>query len=112
MRSMLFERLALSGSILSEVSQAVSMDGANAAQVDFVVVSLSGTTPTVTGQLQESNDLENWRDKGGTTALSAVGYSLGTAVTGIAAAYVRLKFTAGGTTPIAVVSAGLSTSLQ
>lgn len=112
MRSNLFERLALASSTLSEVSQAVTMDGANAAQVDVVVFSLSGTSPQVSIQLQESNDLENWRDRGSATTISAVGYTLTAAVTAIATAYVRVKVTASGTSPVTVVSAGLSTSLQ
>jgi hypothetical protein len=111
MRTMLFERLGLS-TTLSEVSQAVSMDGANSAQVDIVVISLSGSGATVTVQLQESNDLENWKDKGSGTAPTAVGYTLAAAVTAISSAYVRVKATASGTTPIAVVSIGLNTSLQ
>lgn len=113
MYQQLFTRLALSGTTLSEVSQPVAMQGANAAQFDVVVISLSGTgTPTVTCQLQESNDLENWKDKGSTTAPTAVGYTLAAAQTGISSGYVRLKVTLSGTTPITVISAGINTSAQ
>ena len=111
MRSMVFERLALSSGTLSEVSQAVTMDGANSAQVDVVIFSLTGTTPQVAVQLQESNDLENWRDKGSVTNITLAGYTLLSAVTAIATAYVRVKMTLSGTIPVAVVSAGLNTSL-
>jgi hypothetical protein len=112
MRSTLFERLALATSSLSDVSQAVTMDNANAAQFDVVVFALSGSSPQVSVQLQESNDLENWRDKGSATVISAVGYTLAAAVTGIATAFVRVKVTLSGTTPISVVSIGINTSLQ
>lgn len=110
MYQQLFTRLALSVSTPSEVSQPVSMQGANGAQFDVVVISLSGTSPTVTCQLQESNDLENWRDKGWSTALTAVGYTLAAAQKDVSSGYLRLKITLSGTTPICVVSAGLNTA--
>jgi hypothetical protein len=113
MYTQLFTRLALTGNGASEVSQPVTMYGANAAQLDIVVFSLSGSsTPTVTCQLQESNDLENWSNKGSTTAPIAVGYTLATKETGLAAGYLRVKVTLSGTTPISVVAIGLNTSLQ
>jgi len=113
MYQQLFTRLGLTGSGTYEVSQPVSMQGANAAQVDVVVISLAGTSPTVTLQLQESNDLENWKDKGSSSgALSATGYTLVAAVTAISSGYVRVKATAGGTSPVAVLSVGLNTSQQ
>lgn len=111
MYQQLFTRLALTGNGASEVSQPVSMQGANAAQLDVVVISLAGTTPTVTLQLQESSDLENWKDKGSSSgALSATGYTLVAAVTSIAAGYVRVKVTLAGTSPIGVVSVGVNTA--
>lgn len=111
MYQQLFTRLALSGTTLSEVSQPISMQGANGAQLDVVVISMSGTSPVLTCQLQESNDLENWKDKGtATPTLTAVGYTLFSAVTGISSGYVRLKVTLTGTSPICVASAGLNTA--
>ena len=106
----LFTRLALSGTTLSEVSQPVSLQGANASQFDIVMVSLSGTSPSLACQLQESNDLENWANKGSATNVTAVGYTLAAAQSGLAAGYVRLKVTLTGTTPICVVTAGLNTA--
>ena len=109
----LFSKLVLSSggaNNLSEVSQAVSMNGANAVIADIEVLSLSGTTPNIAVQLQESNDLENWRDKGAATNANAVGYSVLPNVTAIASAYVRLKLTLTGASPIAVVAAGVNTA--
>lgn len=110
MYQQLLTRLALSGSTLSEVSQPVSMEGSNAVQLDMVVFAISGTTPSLSCQLQESSDMENWRDKGSATALTAVGYTLAAAVSGISSGYVRLKTTLTGTSPICVVSAGINTA--
>jgi hypothetical protein len=110
MYQQLFTRLALTGSAASEVSQPVSMQNANASQFDVVVISLSGTSPSIACQLQESNDLENWVNKGSATNLSSVGYTLATAQTGIASGYVRLKVTLSGTGPICVIGAGLNTA--
>jgi hypothetical protein len=42
----LFTRLALSSSTTSEVSLPAAMQGANAAQIDVVILSLAGTSPT------------------------------------------------------------------
>ncbi|MEZ5964259.1 MAG: hypothetical protein R3F56_10475 [Planctomycetota bacterium] len=81
----------------SEVSQPVSMAGANAAQGATVIQILTATS--VEFQLQESNDLENWSDKGSaqTVAAANLGYTLLTAITSISAAYVRMKYTLNGT---------------
>lgn len=113
MYQQLFTRLALSGSGASEVSVPVSMQGANAAQVDYVVMSIAGTsTPTISLQLQESNDLENWTNKGSAvTPVTATGYALAAAVTGISAAFIRLRVSiTAGTSPVFVVAASLNTS--
>ena len=71
MYQQLFTRLALSGTTLSEVSQPITMQGANAAQLDVVVISMSGTSPSPSFQLQESTDLENRHEKASATALTA-----------------------------------------
>lgn len=113
MYQQLFTRLALSSSTTSEVSLPVAMQGANAAQIDVVILSLAGTSPTVTLQLQESNDLENWTNKGSSSGtLNATGYTLVAAVTAISSGYVRVKATAGGTGPVAIVNVGLNISQQ
>lgn len=106
----LFTRLVLGGSVLSEVSQPVPMDGANAAQLDLVVFTMTGTSPSLSCQLQESNDLENWRDKGAASAHNAVGYAMPTAATAISSGYVRLRVTLTGTPPVCVLSAGVNTA--
>lgn len=107
----LFSALGLQGSVTSEVSQAVEMQGANAAQVSAIVFALSGSgSPAVSLQLQESNDLENWSDKGSATSATAVGFKMCTAVTSIAAAYIRLKITLAGGATTAVVAGGVNTS--
>ena len=115
MRTELFSRLALStsGGTLnaSEVSQAVSMAGANSCQLEVVVYSISGTSPSIAFQLQESNDLENWADKPPTpTAATTAGYKAMAAQTAVSAAYVRLKATITGSAAVAVLAAGLNTA--
>ena len=110
MRAQVFTQLALTGTGTFEVSQAVSMNGANAAQVDCVLFALTASA-TVTFILQESNDLENWSTKATlATAPTAVGYSLQGQTTAISTAYVRLKATLTGSSPIAVLSAGINTA--
>jgi hypothetical protein len=88
------------------------MQGANAVQFDYVVLSIGGTvTPTVSFQLQEGNDLENWTNKGSAVTATGIGYALTAAITGVASGYVRLKVSiTAGTSPIFVVSAGINTS--
>jgi hypothetical protein len=89
----------------SEVSQPVSMAGANAAQAATILQVLTATS--VTFQLQESNDLENWSNKGSSQNVTAVGYTLLTAITAISAAYVRMKYTINGSGK-AIVALNLS----
>jgi hypothetical protein len=85
------------------------MAGANAAQGAAILQRLTATS--VTFQLQESNDLENWSNKGSTTAPLAEGYKLLTAVTAISAAYVRMKYTIDGSGK-AIVALTLTVSQQ
>ncbi len=96
-------------------SAGIPLTGANTVQVEWTLFSLSGTTPTLTVSLQESNDLENWGTTLGTVmgtvaSLSGPGYaSFG--YKQIAAQYVRLKYSASAATGSAtgVVSAGINT---
>jgi hypothetical protein len=90
-------------------SQAVSMQGGNACLADVTVMELDGTTPTLNVQIQISNDLQNWESPAGEGSLDItdVGYDE-VQLDGIAAAYVRLRYMfTGGTTPAAVIAAGI-----
>lgn len=115
MRAILFTRLGLSSSVATQYSQPVSMEGANALSIDFVVFALTGTgTPTVTCAIELSNDMENWTAYSGSmtgNTATAIGYSLTSTVASIPTAYVRLKVALTGTSPAAIVSAGLNTVL-
>jgi len=93
----------------SEVSQPVSMAGANAAQGAVVMQVLTATS--VTFQLQESNDLENWSNKGSSQNVTATGYTLLTAITSVSAAYVRMKYAINGSGK-AIVGLTLSVTQQ
>lgn len=91
-------------------TQAVSMQGANAAMVSFVIFTLggsSGLTPTLEG----SNDMANWTTITTYSAIASSGYQVASSTsTGIAWQYVRLKLAAaaGGTV---ITSALISTAL-
>lgn len=90
----------------AEYTQAVGMAGANGIGVDATLLTDPGGDSAFL-QAQESNDLENWKDVGGAIPLSSdIRYSEAV-VTGIAAAYVRLKGTT--TTAAVVVEAGINT---
>lgn len=89
-------------------SQAVSMEGANAVQVSLTAFNLNSATITV--QLQESNDLQNWADVSGASFTVSSAYYGTNKTTGIASAYVRLKYTIATGGP-AVLSAGINTAL-
>lgn len=92
----------------AQFSQAVSMAGANAAQVNATVFNVT-TGGTLVLQLQEGNDLENWSDitPGGSLTL---GYGTLRA-TSIASQYVRLKYSATGVSnPTAIVATGINTA--
>jgi len=111
MYQQIWTRLALSGNNASEVSQPVSMQGANAAQLDVVVLSMAGTSPSVALVLQESSDLENWSNKTTFSSVTATGYTLFAATTAISAGYIRVKATfTGSSSPVAVLSAGINTA--
>lgn len=76
----------------AEVSQAVSMAGANAARVEvtFFVVANGSVSVSV----QRSNDLENWTTiTGAGTSVSASSHGYGTCkVTAVASQYIRLRY--------------------
>jgi hypothetical protein len=91
-------------------SQAVSMQGGNAVFVEVTVFN-QGSADNVTVTPQLGNDLENWEDNGGVSPLVAqvTGVDYDTVqVTGIAAQYVRLKYTRTTADAVAVVAAGLN----
>lgn len=73
---------------LSEVTQPVSMAGANAVQ--YSITPFYTSVGSLTYQLQESQDLENWSDLGSPQGGSAL-YKLYTMETNVGSAYVRLK---------------------
>src|SRR5262245_24215434 len=116
----LFDRLALTSPatpfIATEYSQPVSMNGDNAVQFNVVCFVQTATKVDVT--VQESNDLQNWKDRtgtGATVSITVVGYTL-SASTGaaVAAAYVRLKvvLTGGAAGQVAIVTVGINSSSQ
>jgi len=87
-------------------SQAVSMMGANAVQVDGVLVVTGASGMKV--DIEGSNDLENWSASFASTTKSTVGL-ISLAATGIAWQYVRLRYTPQSASTN-VFSAGVSTS--
>ena len=92
-----------------EFSQAVSMNGGNAVQWEAVVFHTD--TGGVAFRLQVSHDLETWTSVGSAQATLGVGHTLFTAETGIAAAYVRLKYTKSKSGK-AILAAGINISSQ
>jgi hypothetical protein len=103
-------KLAVVGANVPFYSQAVSMAGANAIQAEVTMFSISGTsTPTLTVSAEASNDLQNWDDLGDFDALTLIGYGT-KKFTDIAHGYVRLKFEMTGSSPRAIVGAGVNTA--
>ena len=92
---------------VSEVTQPVTIGGENAVQVETTIFALTATN--VSFQIQESNDMENWTNKGSAQALAAVGYKLLTSDAALSATYARLKLTITGTGK-AIVAAGFNLS--
>lgn len=95
----------------AKYSQAVSMEGANAVQMEATVFNIKGTSAELTISLQGSNDLQNWDTLGAFDSTFAdIGYAT-KKLTGIANAYVRLKYEmTTGTSPQAIVGAGINTA--
>lgn len=80
-------------------TQALSMQGANAALATFVIFTLGGSS-SLTPTLEGSNDMENWTTITAYSAITAAGYQVASSTsTGIVWQYVRLKMVAasGGT---------------
>jgi hypothetical protein len=104
-------RFAIKGdTTVIDYSQPVSMDGANAARLDFVVFNIDATS--ITARLQGSNDLQNWEDLANTPAARTLpGYYREDLETDVSFAYVRLKYTltAGGTDKYCILDAGVYT---
>lgn len=101
-------KLALTAGTGSEgYSQAVSMAGGNAVQVEFTVFNLGGAT-NITVHVEESNDLENWElnTSANSGAITAVQFKT-FKVSDIASQYVRLKYVGTGTGNI-IVGAGVN----
>ena len=100
----------------SEVTQAVSMQGANAVTVDITV--FAGTVSALA--LQGSNDLENWTNlntsmiTSGTIGAGVACYLPGSSTSfagaqlAVSTQYVRLKITSSAAT---VVACGINTAL-
>jgi hypothetical protein len=91
-------------------TQALSMQGANAALATFVIFTLGGAS-SVTPTLEGSNDMVNWTTITAYSAISSAGYQVASATsTDIAWQYARLKLVAasGGTV---ILSADVSTAL-
>ena len=110
MNQPLATKLALdSAGTTSEVSQPVSVQGNNAVSWDATLYALTATN--VSFQLQQSNDLENWSDKGTAQTQTDLGFKMFTAETGVTAAYVRLQYTITGSGK-AIIAAGMTLSSQ
>jgi hypothetical protein len=109
--SKLYERLALS-TTTPEYSQAISMEGYNAALVE-VVTYVYGAAASIGIQVQISNDLENWSNAptGGTATVTSVGYATASVATGIAATYIRVKVTSAAAV-VSILSLGANISAQ
>ena len=93
----------------SEVTQPVTIGAENAVQVETTIFALTATN--VSFQIQSSNDMENWTDKGSANTQTTVGYSLFGADTAMSATYARLKMTITGSGK-AIVAAGFNFSAQ
>jgi hypothetical protein len=86
-----------------------SLQGANSSnnggQLQIGIISLSGTTPTISVQLQHSQDNSTWVSVG--TPLTALGVSV-QVLSGTIYKYTRLAITLGGTSPSAQIYYGFA----
>jgi hypothetical protein len=106
-------RLAFKGaSSITDYSQPVSMDGANAAVLDMVIFNIHSAS-SFTARLQGSNDLQNWEDLAtAPTSRTAPGYYREAVEDDVAYAYVRIKYaftSGGGATEYCILDAGIYT---
>ena len=74
-------------------------------QLQIGVISLNGTSPTISVQLQNSPDNSTWTNVG--TALTSIGSSI-QILSGSIYAYTRLAVTLGGTSPSATIYYGFA----
>ena len=70
------------------------MSGNNAVQIEVLLYALTATNVSV--QLQGSNDMVNWDNKGSAQTITAIGRKILTSDTAVATTYVRVKFTITG----------------
>ena len=70
-----------------EVSPATIMDSSNAVQLTVVA---SAGASSVTVAVQVSNDAQNWTQSGSTLSITAPGFYVMPAITGICTRYVRV----------------------
>jgi hypothetical protein len=92
----------------AQYSQAVSMDGANAVNVEATAFAVTGGELTVA--VQGSNDLDNWEDVSAAAIIfSGPGADDSGAITGIGFAYVRLGYSVADS-GAAIVAAGIETA--
>ena len=89
-------------------SQAVSMAGANAVEVECTIFNLGGAT-SLSITVQQSNDLQNWSNVGSSTT-AVLGFTR-LSQSSIAGQYVRLLYRVVGTGTI-IMAAGINTCLM
>lgn len=92
-------------SVTVAYSQPVAMDSMNTVQLSYYLLhfSLGGVPAQIDAQLEQSDDLDNWYSLGSATTIETTGLKRPAAVTDIAAAYVRVKFTVTADTGSAIV---------
>ena len=101
------------GSNSPAYSQAVSMEGANAVQVDVTIFNNDATTEEFDVRLEGSNDLQNWEATSNPLAIDFNGGSKGYATDqaeGIGYAYVRLKYSWVSGSSTIILAAGINTA--
>ena len=97
--------LSGAGTIYTKSSQYSSSSSTNGGQLQIGVISLSGTSPTISVQLQHSLDNSTWVSLG--SAFTSLGASI-QVLSGIIYPYTRLAVTLGGTSPSATVYYGFA----